>query len=166
RAGGQQVSGETMLTIRGRLAADPELKFTPSGAAVVNFRVLTNSSKLDRQTNQWVDQPTKGWRCEAWNQGKLARAENIANMLKKGDAVILHGELVTREYETREGEKRSADEIRVEAIGKDLTYHGQAYAANAAGHPTPEIAAYSQGGGNVTQDHGSWGGAPIQDPPF
>lgn len=160
------MSGETMLTIRGRLAADPELKFTPSGAAVVNFRVLTNSSKLDRQTNQWVDQPTKGWRCEAWNQGKLARAENIANMLKKGDAVILYGELVTREYETREGEKRSADEIRVESIGKDLTYHGQAYAANAAAHPTPEMAASDPWATPPAQNAGGWGTPPDAEPPF
>jgi len=156
------MSGETMLTIRGRLAADPELKFTPSGAAVVNFRVLTNSSKLDRQTNQWVDQPTKGWRCEAWNQGKLARAENIANMLKKGDAVILHGELVTREYETREGEKRSADEIRVEAIGKDLTFHGQPYAQT----DQPPAAQSDPWATPPAQNAGGWGNAPDNQPPF
>lgn len=157
------MSGETMMTIRGRLAADPELKFTPSGAAVANFRVLTNSSKLDRQTNQWVDQPTKGWRCEAWNQGKLARAENIANMLKKGDAVILYGELVTREYETREGEKRSADEIRVEAIGKDLTFHGQAYAQNEQ-QPAAQSDPWAT---PPQQDNGGWGTPPdAAQPPF
>lgn len=156
------MSGETMLTIRGRLAADAELKFTPSGAAVVNFRVLTNSSKLDRQTNQWVDQPTKGWRCEAWNQGKLARAENIANMLKKGDAVILYGELVTREYETKEGEKRSADEIRVESIGKDLTFHGQPYAQN-----DQPPSAHGGGWGDPPADSsGGWGNGPEGGPPF
>jgi single-strand DNA-binding protein len=156
------MSGETLIPIRGRLAADPELKFTPSGAAVVNFRVLTNSSKLDRQTSQWVDQPTKGWRCEAWNQGKLARAENIANMLKKGDAVILYGELVTREYETREGEKRSADEIRVESIGKDLTYHGQAYAQN----EQPQAAQSDPWATPPAQNTGGWGTPPDQEPPF
>jgi single-strand DNA-binding protein len=154
------VSGETLLPIRGRLTADPELKFTPSGAAVVNFKVASNASKLDRQTNEWKDQPTKFWRCEAWNQGKLARAENIANMLKKGDAVILYGELVTREYETKEGEKRSADEIRVEAIGKDLTFHGQAYAQN----QPPE---QPDGGNWGTPPPSNTGGWPEQSsPPF
>lgn len=124
------MSGETNLTIRGRLTDAPELRFTPSGTAVVNFCIASNSSKFDKQANEWKDQPTKFWRCAAWNQGKLTRAENIANMLKKGDNVIVYGELTTRQYETKEGEKRTADEIRVETIGKDLTFHGQAYAAN------------------------------------
>ena len=124
------MSNETTLTIRGRLTADPELRFTPSGAAVVNFTVAVNAAKFDKNTNEWKDQPTKFWRCAAWNQGKLVRGENIANMLKKSDSVIVYGELTTREYETKEGEKRSVDEIRVESIGKDLTFHGQAYAGN------------------------------------
>jgi len=155
------MSGEILLPIRGRLTADPELRFTPSGAGVVNFTVATNASKFDKHSNEWKDEPTKFWRCAAWNQGKLTRAENVANLLKKGDNVIVYGELTTRNYETKEGEKRSADEIRVESIGKDLTFHGQAYAQN-----EQPPATFSQGGGNVNQDHGSWGGAPIQDPPF
>jgi single-strand DNA-binding protein len=147
------MSNETNLTIRGRLTADPELRFTPSGTAVVNFTVAAQASKFDRNSNEWKDQPTKFWRCAAWNQGKLTRAENVANLLKKGDSIIVYGELTTREYETREGEKRSADEIRVESIGKDLTFHGQAYAAN-------EPPAAQQG-------HG-WGGnqQPAQDDPW
>ena len=124
------MSNETYLTIKGRLTADPDPRFTPNGGAVVNFTVAVTASKFDRDSNQWKDQPTKFWRCSAWNQGKLTRAENITNLLKKSDNVIVYGELVTREYETKEGEKRSVDEIRVESIGKDLTFHGQAYAAN------------------------------------
>jgi len=150
------MSGETNLTIRGRLTDAPELRFTPSGTAVVNFCIASNSSKFDKQTNEWKDQPTKFWRCAAWNQGKLTRAENVANMLKKGDNVIVYGELTTRQYETKEGEKRTADEIRVETIGKDLTFHGQAYAANEAAHPTPEAAAGQGWGGNNNQG-GGWG---------
>lgn len=152
------MSGEILIPIRGRLTADPELRFTQSGAGVTNFTVATNASKFDRNTNEWKDEPTKFWRCAAWNQGKLIRAENIANMLKKGDNVIVYGELTTRNYETKEGEKRSADEIRVESIGKDLTFHGQAYAQNE--QPPAE---FSQGG-TVTQ--GGWGNGDGNSPPF
>ncbi|UXM92540.1 single-stranded DNA-binding protein [Paenarthrobacter sp. JL.01a] len=128
------MSGETMLTVRGRLTADPELRFTPSGAGVTNFTVAVTAQKFDKNTSEWKDQPTKYWRCAAWNQGKLTRAENIANLLKKGDNVIVYGELTTREYE-KDGEKRTAEEIRVETIGKDLTFHGQAYAAGSSEQP-------------------------------
>ncbi|QIG57726.1 ssDNA binding protein [Arthrobacter phage Shoya] len=173
------MSNELFLPVRGRLTADPELRFTPSGAAVVNFTVASNSSKFDRDSNSWKDQPAKFWRCAAWNQGKLTRAENIANMLKKGDSVIVYGELTTREYETKEGEKRSADEIRVESIGKDLTFHGQAYAANdqntgrqqaaqsdpwatPAAPPTQSDPWATPGVSNS----GGWGNGPASEPPF
>lgn len=151
------MSNETNLTIRGRLTADPELRFTPSGTAVVNFTVAAQASKFDRNSNEWKDQPTKFWRCAAWNQGKLTRAENVANLLKKGDSIIVYGELSTREYTTKEGENRTADEIRVESIGKDLTFHGQAYAANEA----------PAGGGNANTNGGNWGNQPAaQDDPW
>lgn len=167
------MSNETNLTIRGRLTTDPELRFTPSGAAVTNFAVAVNASKFDKNSNEWKDQPTKFWRCAAWNQGKLTRAENIANMLKKGDSVIVYGELATREYTTKEGENRTADEIRVETIGKDLTFHGQAYQSNEA--PAAQKGG-NWGGQPAAQDdpwatpaapsnQGGWG-APPQDPPF
>ncbi|GGH93913.1 single-stranded DNA-binding protein [Arthrobacter liuii] len=126
------MSQETTLTIRGRLTADGELRFTPSGSGVANFTVASQASKFDKNTNQWVDQLTKFWRCAAWNQGKLTRAENIVNLLKKGDNVIVYGEITIREYVDKEGNKKTAEEIRVESIGKDLTFHGQAYAANDA----------------------------------
>jgi len=146
------MSNETNLTIRGRLTADPELRFTPSGAGVVNFSIASNSSKFDKNTNEFKDQPTKFWRCAAWNQGKLTRAENVANMLKKGDSVIVYGELTIREYTDKEGQQKTAEEIRVETIGKDLTFHGQAYAGN-----QQQPAAQAQGG---------WGGKPLsqEDP--
>jgi single-strand DNA-binding protein len=147
------MSNETNLTVRGRLTADPEMRFTPSGAAVVNFTVAVNASKFDKDSNSWKDQPTKFWRCSAWNQGKLTRAENIANLLKKADSVIVYGELTTREYVTKEGEARSADEIRVESIGKDLTFHAQAYGANAAPPAQPGQA----WGGNQPANSGGWG---------
>lgn len=157
------MSNETNLIIRGRLTEDPELRYSQSGAGVVNFRVAVNASKFDRDSNSWKDQPTKFWRCNAWDQGKLTRAQNAANLLKKGDSVLVYGELVIREYETKEGEKRTAEEIRVESIGKDLTFHGQAYAAN-----TPAPATASSGGwGSQGASSGGWGNEPASDsPPF
>ena len=152
------MSNETNLTIRGRLTADPELRFTPSGAGVVNFAIASNASKFDKDSNSWKDQPTKFWRCAAWNQGKLTRAENVANMLKKGDSIIVYGELTTREYE-KDGEKKVAEEIRVESIGKDLTFHGQAYAGNQAPQQPP---AQQQpwGGNQPAQGSQGWGSGP------
>jgi single-strand DNA-binding protein len=145
------MSDETYVTIKGRLTADPELRYAQSGSAVANFTVAVRARRFDKNTNEWKDQPTKFWRCAAWDQGKLARAQNIANLLKKSDNVIVYGELTTREYETKEGEKRSADEIRVESIGKDLTFHGQAYAAN------DQQAATDQAWGGNEQSAGGWG---------
>ena len=141
------MSDETYVTIKGRLTADPELRYATSGTAVSNFTVATRARRFDKNTNEWKDQPTKFWRCQAWDQGKLARAQNIANLLKKSDNVIVFGELTTREYE-KDGQTHKADELRVESIGKDLTFHGQAYAAN---EQQP-----------VQQDQG-WGGGNNQD---
>jgi len=109
------------------------------------------------------DQPAKFWRCAAWNQGKLTRAENVANLLKKGDSVIVYGELTTREYE-KDGEKKVAEEIRVESIGKDLTFHAQAYAGN-GGNQQP-TAARSWGGSRPGTPPATWGNGPEGQPDF
>lgn len=156
------MSNETFLTIRGRLTQDAELRFTPSGSGVANFAVASQSSKFDKNTNQWVDQPTKFWRCAAWNQGKLTRAENIVNLLKKGDSVIVYGELTIREYEDKEGNKKTAEEIRVESIGKDLTFHGQAYATEA---PARGSQSAVPGDPWATPSNSAWGNDPTA-PPF
>ena len=144
------MSDETYVTIRGRLTADPELRYATSGSAVSNFTVATRSRRFDKNTNEWKDQPTKFWRCAAWDQGKLARAQNIANMLKKSDNVIVYGELTTREYE-KDGQTHRADELRVESIGKDLTFHGQAYAIN------EQPAAQQDQGWGGGNSQGGWG---------
>lgn len=159
------MSGETYLCIKGRLVADPEQRWTTSGVGVTNFTVAVRASRFDKNTNEWVDQPTKFHRCAAWNQGKLTRAENIANLLVKSDNVIVYGTLETREYEDKEGNKKSADEIRVESIGKDLTFHGQAYAGN---QPASEPAAQSDPWATPgVSNAGGWGNGPAtQDPPF
>lgn len=160
RIEGIKLSNETNLTIRGRLTEDPDLRYSQSGAGVANFRVAVNASKFDRDSNTWKDQPAKFWRCNAWDQGKLTRAQNAANMLKKGDSVIVYGELVIREYD-KDGETRTAEEIRVESIGKDLTFHGQAYAAN-------QPADSNQGGwGSSPQaSNDGWGNTSQSEVPF
>lgn len=159
------MSNETFLTIRGRLTQDPELRYSQSGSGVANFAVAVNASKFDKNTNQWADQPTKFWRCAAWDQGKLTRAQNAANLLKKGDSVIVYGELTVREYQ-KDGETRTAEEIRVESIGKDLTFHAQPYAGNQQ-QPQQQPAPQQQGGwGGQPQNTGGWGSGPTGEPAF
>lgn len=184
------MANETYLTVRGRLTSDPEMRFTPSGAGVANFTVAVNARKFDKQTNEWKDKEAKFWRCAAWNQGKLTLAENIAEGLKKGDAVLVYGEVETRSYETKEGEKRTVDEIRVEHIGKDLVFHKPAQQGGGGFNAQPQQATQQsvpqrpaggspgfhnptpQGGNDPwstgsNQPHGNGGGWGTQEPaPF
>jgi single-strand DNA-binding protein len=108
---------ETTLTIRGRLTQDPELRFTPSGAAVVNLTIASNARRFDKNTNQWSDGPTTFWRCSAWRD----LAENVAESLSKGAAVIAFGTVEQRDYE-HNGEKKTAIDVTLEAIGPDLRW--------------------------------------------
>lgn len=145
------MANETFVTIIGRLTGDPELRFTPSGTGVANFTVAANARFFDKQSNEWKNKPTTFWRCAAWNQGDRQRlGENVCDALKKGDSVIVRGEIECREYETREGEKRTVMEIRVETIGKDLRWHQPA-----AGNPA---AADDGWGGTATASAGGYGG--------
>lgn len=156
------MAGETYISIIGTMVGDPELRFLPNGTGVANFTVAVNARKFNKQSNEWEKKPAKFWRCQAWNQGKALLAENVANVLKKGDTVVVYGELETREYVTKENEKRSADELRVEGIGKDLRWH-QAYANDvpAANNTPAEWGANPQGNGP-----GGWGNGPTSEPPF
>lgn len=151
------MANETYVTVRGRLTADVELRFTPSGAGVANFTVASNARKFNKQTNEWENKEAKFWRCNAWNNGKLALAENAAELLKKGDAVIAYGEVETRSYTTKEGEKRTVDELRIESIGKDLMFHKPAQQGNGFQAPPQQAQPQPNGGG-------SWAGTPAQDP--
>jgi single-strand DNA-binding protein len=109
---------ETVVTVIGALGGDPELRFTPSGAAVCNFSVGTNARTFDKQANEWKDGPTTWYNCSAWRE----LAENVAESLQKGMRVIVHGSLVNRPYETREGEKRYSLDLTVDAIGPELRF--------------------------------------------
>ncbi|MDP3894355.1 single-stranded DNA-binding protein [Nocardioides sp.] len=112
------MAGETVITVVGNLVDDPELRFTPSGAAVANFRIASTPRTFDRQTNEWKDGEALFLSCSVWRQA----AENVAESLQKGMRVVVQGRLKQRSYETREGEKRTVFELEVEEVGPSLKY--------------------------------------------
>ena len=164
------MAGETPITVVGNLTADPELRFTPSGAAVANFTVASTPRTFDRQTNEWKDQETLFLNCSVWRQA----AENAAESLTRGMRVIVSGRLKARSYETREGEKRTVFEIDVEEVGPSLKYAtakvtktsrsggGQGGFQSGGGDDPWASSQGSQGGGQSApaggQGGGSWGG--------
>src|SRR5262245_15018432 len=119
------MAGETPITVIGNLAADPELRFTPSGAAVCNFRVASTPRVFDKEANEWRDGEAMFLSCSVWRQ----QAENAAESLMKGDRVIVNGRLEQRAYETSEGGKRTVFEVDVEEVGPSLKFrfvrHGE-----------------------------------------
>jgi single-strand DNA-binding protein len=139
------MAGETTVTIVGNLVADPELRFTPSGAAVASFRVASTPRTYDRQSGEWKDGEALFLTCSVWRQA----AENVAESLQRGMRVIVQGRLKSRSYETREGEKRTVFEIDVDEVGPSLR------------SATAKVnrASRSQG------DFGGGGGDPWQSPP-
>lgn len=112
------MAGETVITVIGNLTADPELRFTPSGAAVANFTVASTPRTFDRQSQEWKDGDTLFMRCSIWREA----AENVAESLTKGTRVVVTGRLVQRSYETREGEKRTVVELQADEVGPSLRY--------------------------------------------
>src|SRR6059058_5632284 len=112
------MAGDTVITVIGNLTGDPELRFTPSGAAVASFTVASTPRTLDKATNEWKDGEALFLRCSIWRQA----AENVAESLQKGMRVIVSGRLQQRSYETREGEKRTVIEMQVDEVGPSLKY--------------------------------------------
>jgi single-strand DNA-binding protein len=112
------MAGETVITVVGNLTDDPELRFTPSGAAVAKFRVASTPRTLDRNSGEWKDGEPLFLQCNIWRQA----AENVAESLHRGARVIVTGRLRQRSYETREGEKRTVIELEVDEIGPSLRY--------------------------------------------
>ncbi|MFI5990312.1 single-stranded DNA-binding protein [Streptomyces sp. NPDC051362] len=110
------MAGETVITVVGNLVDDPELRFTPSGAAVAKFRVASTPRTFDRQTNEWKDGDSLFLTCSVWRQA----AENAAESLARGMRVIVQGRLKQRSYEDREGVKRTVYELDVEELGVSL----------------------------------------------
>ena len=147
------MAGDTVITVIGNLTADPELRFTPAGAAVANFTVASTPRTFDRQTNEWKDGEALFMRCNIWRDA----AENVAESFTRGSRVIVSGRLKQRSYETREGEKRTVVELEVDEIGPSLRYAtAKVNKANRGGG----------GGGGATSGSsgGSGGGRPSAAP--
>lgn len=144
------MAGETIITVVGNLTADPELRFTPSGAAVANFTVASTPRQFDRQANEWQDQETLFMRCSVWREA----AENVAESLSKGNRVIVQGRLKARSYETREGDRRTSIELDVDEVGPSMKYATAKVQRNVKGTGNS-----SQGfGGNQGGGYGPAGG--------
>lgn len=112
------MAGETSITVVGNLTADPELRYTTSGAAVVNFAVASTPRIFDRETGEWKDGQPMFLRCNQWRQP----AENAAESLSRGMRVIVQGRLRQRTYDTKDGEKRIVVELEVDEIGPSLRF--------------------------------------------
>ena len=161
------MAGETVITVVGNLTADPELRFTPSGAAVANFTVASTPRTFDRQANEWKDGEALFLRCSIWRQA----AENVAESLTKGARVVVTGRLKQRSYETKEGEKRQVVELEVDEIGPSLRYATAKVTRAARGSSGGGGGFGGGGGGQATED--PWGSAPASggggfsdEPPF
>ncbi|MGW1678806.1 single-stranded DNA-binding protein [Saccharopolyspora sp. NPDC002376] len=142
------MAGETVITVVGNLTADPELRFTPSGAAVANFTVASTPRTFDRQSGEWKDGEALFLRCNIWRQA----AENVAESLTRGMRVVVQGRLRQRSFETKEGEKRTVVELEVDEIGPSLKY------------ATAKVNKASRGGSGFSGGGGSPAGPPADDP--
>ena len=141
------MAGETVITVVGNLVDDPELRFTPSGAAVANFRIASTPRTFDQQTNEWKDGDALFLSCSVWRQA----AENVAESLQKGMRVVVQGRLKSRQYETARG--REAHRLRDRGRGGRSVPEVR----HRQGHPHPALRRWGrlrQGGG----------GAPANDP--
>jgi single-strand DNA-binding protein len=154
------MAGDTIITIVGNLTNDPELRFTPSGAAVANFTIASTPRMFDKHSNEWKDGETLFMRCSVWREA----AENVAESLTRGTAVIAQGRLQSRSFETKEGEKRTVVEMQVDEIGPSLR------------RATAKVTKAQRGGGGGFGggQQGGWGGSqggqgqggsqPVDDP--
>jgi single-strand DNA-binding protein len=179
------MAGETVITIVGNLVDDPELRFTPSGAAVANFRIASTPRIYDRQSGEWRDGDTLFLTCSVWRQA----AENVAESLQKGMRAIVQGRLKSRQYETREGEKRTVFEIDVDEVGPSLRsatakvakttrsgasggWQGGGSGGSGGGNDpwaSPPAGGGSGGSGGSSGGNDPWGsggGSSSEEPPF
>jgi single-strand DNA-binding protein len=187
------MAGDTIITVIGNITGDPELRFTPSGAAVANFTVASTPRQFDRQSNEWKDGETLFMRCSVWRDA----AENVAESLARGTRVIVSGRLKSRSYETKEGEKRTVVEMEVDEVGPSLRYatakvnrtqrggggfggqqgggSGGGFGGQQGGGSTdndpwatgPAAGGASSGTGGGGGQQGGWGNSPSYDePPF
>lgn len=170
-------SGETPLTVVGNAVQDPELRFTPSGAAVASFRVASTPRAYNSQTNQWEDGEALFLTVNVWRQ----QAENIAETISKGMRVVVTGRLKQRSYQTKEGENRVSYEVEADEVAPSLKFAsavvnrnpregGNApYSGGMGGHQPAQQSPTGGFGGQANND--PWGkspaGQPVEDaPPF
>lgn len=167
------MAGETIITLIGNLTNDPELRFTPSGAAVANFTIAATPRTFDRNANAWKDGETLFMRCAAWKE----LAENVAESLTKGTRVVIEGRLKSRSYDTKEGEKRTVIELEVDEIGPSLRYatakvtrtqrNGNAQPAAQPSGFGPSTAQADPWATPAAANAGGWGNGPAtSEPPF
>ena len=176
------MAGDTVITVVGNLVDDPELRFTPSGAAVAKFRVASTPRYMDRQTNEWKDGDSLFLTCNVWRQA----AEHVAESLQRGMRVIVQGRLRQRSYETKEGEKRTVYEIEVDEVGPSLRNAtakvskttrsgGGGFGGNASGGAAEDPWASAApagdgwgggGGANSSASSSASGSASQDEPPF
>ncbi|QIS23749.1 single-stranded DNA-binding protein [Nocardia terpenica] len=163
------MAGDTVITVIGNLTADPELRFTPAGAAVANFTVASTPRVFDRNTNEWKDGEALFLRCNIWREA----AENVAESLTRGSRVIVSGRLKQRSYETREGEKRTVVELEVDEVGPSLRYAtakvnkttrggggGGGFGGGSGGGGGFSGSGGNRGGGQSSGGDDPWGSAP------
>ncbi len=164
-------AGDTTITMIGNLVDDPELRFTPSGAAVAKFRVASTPRYLDKQTNEWKDGESLFLQCQIWRQA----AENVAETLTKGMRVILSGRLKQRSYETKEGEKRTVFEVEVDEVGPSLRNATakvtkiQRQGANTGGFSAPAVGSLNDdpwAAASSSPAGGGWATTTNDEPPF
>jgi single-strand DNA-binding protein len=174
------MAGETVITLVGNLVDDPELRFTPSGAAVANFRLASTPRIYDRQSGDFKDGESLFLTCSVWRQA----AENVAESLQKGMRVIVQGRLKQRSYETREGEKRTVFEVDVDEVGPSLRsatakvakvqrsggggggYGGQPGGQSGGADPWATGGTAAASPGAASNDPWATGGGTSDDPPF
>ena len=156
-------AGDVTLTVVGNLTDDPELRFTPSGAAVANFTVASTPRFLDKATNEWKDGDALFLRCSIWRQS----AEYVAESLQRGMRVIVQGRLKQRSYETKEGEKRTVFEVEVDEVGPSLrNATAKITKAQRGGGMGGGGGGGGYGGGSSSSGGGFGGGGSAADDPW
>jgi single-strand DNA-binding protein len=167
--GKEMAAGDTTITLIGNLVDDPELRFTPSGAAVAKFRVASTPRYLDKATNEWKDGESLFLQCQIWRQA----AENVAESLTKGMRVILSGRLKQRSYETKEGEKRTVFEVEVDEVGPSLRNATakvtRTQRAGGGGAAAPAADTFNDdpwAAASTSPAGGGWGTSTTDEPPF
>ena len=152
------------ITIIGaRLVESPELRFTPSGAAVTNFRIACNDRIKDG--DQWKDGDPVFLSCTVWRD----QAENAAEKLDKGSLVNVYGRLKQRKYMNRESVEVTVTEVDVEEVSLSLKWKDKGDRQQARSTPqqatrAPQSDPWAKGGQSAAVD--PWGQARTEEPPF